>query len=208
MDDEDDPYQREQPGSNDEDPYRGEQPPLIHHNDHSLVNDSNASSPLAPVLHEGASAASPVAPTRQVAPPRRTDHTYHDYATQSPSPYEFPVTKKSTSNFPAKLHRMISDPSNSQTIQWQPHGRGKFYTSSHTVRQHHEVSLFNANYAVLSSSHSQAWKVLDKELLVEVVIPKYFVQTKYESFTRQLSGWGFKRLHQTGPDYRCYYHEW
>ncbi|KAL7474296.1 hypothetical protein ACHAW6_000276, partial [Cyclotella cf. meneghiniana] len=53
---------------------------------------------------------------------------------------------------------MISDPTNSQAIQWQPHGR--------------------------------AWKVIDKDLLVEVVIPKYFVQTKYESFTRQLSGWG------------------
>jgi hypothetical protein len=55
---------------------------------------------------------------------------------------------------------------------------------------------------------SQAWKVIDKKLLVDVVIPKDFLQTKYESFTRQLSGWGFKRLHRTGPDYQCYYHEW
>ena len=74
--------------------------------------------------------------------------------------------------------------------------------------------LFSIDHALcLCLSYSPgscyaAWKVLDKELLVEVVIPKYFVQTKYESFTRQLSGWGFKRLHQTGPDYRCYYHEW
>lgn len=30
----------------------------------------------------------------------------------------------------------------------------------------------------------------DKDRLVDEVIPKYFVQTKYESFTRQLSGWG------------------
>ncbi|KAL7477761.1 hypothetical protein ACHAW6_003556 [Cyclotella cf. meneghiniana] len=130
--------------------------------------------PPPPLLHSGSGSYSD-APVRQIAPPRRTDHTYHDYATHSPSPYDYPVTKKSTSNFPAKLHRMISDPTNSQAIQWQPHGR--------------------------------AWRVIDKDLLVEVVIPKYFVQTKYESFTRQLSGWGFKRLHQTGPDYRCYYHE-
>jgi hypothetical protein len=46
--------------------------------------------------------------------------------------------------------------------------------------------------------HGRAWKVLDKELLVKEVIPKYFGQSKFASFTRQLSGWGFKRLHQTG----------
>ena len=79
------------------------------------------------VVHlEGSTNTPPAAtPTRQVAPARRTDHTYHDYATQMPSPYEYPITKKSTSNFPAKLHRMISDPANSQAIQWQTHGRGK-----------------------------------------------------------------------------------
>ncbi|KAL3789638.1 hypothetical protein HJC23_003187 [Cyclotella cryptica] len=116
-----------------------------------------------------------VVPIRQFAPPRRTDHTYQDYANQIPSPHHCLVTKKSGSNFPAKLHRMISDPANSEAIAWQSHGR--------------------------------AWKILDKRLLVDVVIPKYFLQTKYESFTRQLSGWGFKRLYRTGPDYHCYYHE-
>ena len=39
------------------------------------------------------------------------------------------------------------------------------------------------------------------------VVPRFFVQRKYESFTRQLNGWGFKRLHQSGNDYNCYYHE-
>ena len=53
-----------------------------------------------------------------------------------------------------------------------------------------------------------AWKILNKAILVDEVIPKYFVQSKFESFTRQVCGWGFKRLYQTGPDHRCYYHEW
>ena len=39
------------------------------------------------------------------------------------------------------------------------------------------------------------------------VVPKYFVQKKYESFTRQLNGWGFKRLHQAGNDFNAYYHD-
>ena len=55
--------------------------------------------------------------------------------------------------------------------------------------------------------HDRAWKVLDKRLLVEEVIPKFFGQSKYPSFTRQLSGWGFKRLLKGGPDFGCYYHE-
>ena len=55
--------------------------------------------------------------------------------------------------------------------------------------------------------HGRGWKIHDKELLVKEVVPRYFVQSKYESFTRQLNGWGFKRLHQSGNDFNVYYHE-
>ncbi len=41
--------------------------------------------------------------------------------------------------------------------------------------------------------HGRAWKVIDKELLMEEAAPKFFGQSKYASFARQLSGWGFKR---------------
>ena len=55
--------------------------------------------------------------------------------------------------------------------------------------------------------HGRTWKILDKVGLMSTAVPKYFVHKKFESFTRQLSGWGFKRLHQSGADYGCYYHE-
>ena len=55
--------------------------------------------------------------------------------------------------------------------------------------------------------HGRAWKIIDKELLMEEAAPKFFGQSKYASFARQLSGWGFKRLHKAGPDFGCYYHE-
>jgi hypothetical protein len=80
--------------------------------------------PPAPLAH-GDNGSEILLPIRQFAPPRRTDHTYSDYATQTPSPHECPITKKSHSNFPAKLHRIISNPANSQIITWQSHGRGK-----------------------------------------------------------------------------------
>jgi hypothetical protein len=38
-------------------------------------------------------------------------------------------------------------------------------------------------------------------------VPNFFSLSKYESFTRQLNGWGFKKLHQSGNDYNAYYHE-
>ena len=42
---------------------------------------------------------------------------------------------------------------------------------------------------------------------MSTVIPAYFGQTKFESFTRQLNGWGFKRLHRPGADFGCYYQQ-
>lgn len=48
---------------------------------------------------------------------------------------------------------------------------------------------------------------MDKKQLVSSVLPEFFGQTKFESFTRQLNGWGFTRLYKQGPDNGCYYHE-
>ncbi|KAL7476287.1 hypothetical protein ACHAW6_002164, partial [Cyclotella cf. meneghiniana] len=52
--------------------------------------------------------------------------------------------------------------------------------------------------------HGRAWKILDKELLVSVVCKEQFNHGKFESFNRQVNGWGFKR---NGPDYKCYYNQ-
>ena len=98
------------------------QPPV--QDDNISFAEGRPSQPL-PFSHGDTGSEIIVAPLRQFAPPRRTDHTYKDYANQNPSPRECPITKKSGSNFPAKLHRMISDSANSQAITWQSHGRGR-----------------------------------------------------------------------------------
>eukprot|EP00984_Skeletonema_dohrnii_P031934 scaffold25149_cov78-Skeletonema_dohrnii-CCMP3373.AAC.2 len=71
------------------------------------------------------------------------------------------------------------------------------------------VILSDEQYSNIISwmPHGRAWKVLNKTLLVDEVIPKFFGQSSFASFARQLSGWGFKRLLNTGPDVGCYYHE-
>ncbi|KAL3783831.1 hypothetical protein HJC23_005324 [Cyclotella cryptica] len=145
-------------------------PPPIYNGE--TVN-RNASGPSPELQYDSLSSKN--SNPRLAPPPRRIDHTYHDWATYPPDDHALRTTKKSNNNFPAKLHRILSNPEHAHAICWQPHGR--------------------------------AWKIKDKKLLVEKVIPKYFTQSKFESFTRQLSGWGFKRLHQSGPDFHCYYHE-
>jgi len=120
----------------------------------------------------------PLQPQRSLAlqsqaPQRRVDHTYRDYSNFTLD--EVPAGKNTRSNFPRKLHQIVSNPDHSHIISWMPHGR--------------------------------AWKVHNKELFMSEVVPEYFVQTKYESFSRQLNGWGFKRLHQSGNDFNAYYHD-
>ncbi|KAL7487065.1 hypothetical protein ACHAW6_015229 [Cyclotella cf. meneghiniana] len=51
--------------------------------------------------------------------------------------------------------------------------------------------------------HGRAWKIWNKELLVSVVCKEQFKHEKFESFNRQVNGWGFKN----GPDYKCYYNQ-
>lgn len=41
---------------------------------------------------------------------------------------------------------------------------------------------------------------------MEEICPHYFSQTRFESFIRQVNGWGFKRLRREGPDRSSYYH--
>lgn len=54
--------------------------------------------------------------------------------------------------------------------------------------------------------HGRAFIVVHTQELREVVLPRFFKQSKFMSFTRQLNLWGFKRITK-GPDAGAYYHE-
>ena len=49
---------------------------------------------------------------------RYVDHTYQDFSLYLQQGGEIPKHKKSGSNFPARLHHMLADPSNSHIIAW------------------------------------------------------------------------------------------
>jgi len=46
--------------------------------------------------------------------------------------------------------------------------------------------------------HGRSWAVLDKEALVAEVLPRYFNHSRFESFNRQVNGWGFKVRYYLG----------
>ena len=79
--------------------------------------------------------------------------------------------------FPEKLHCMLEDVENTELAE--------------------VVSFF---------SHGRAFGVHDMDRFVKDVMPKYFKQTKWNSFARQLNLYGFIRI-TSGPDAGGYYHE-
>lgn len=126
------------------------------------------------------------------------DHTYHDFSNYIIEGGELTKHKKSDNNFPARLHKLVSDGPN-DVITWMV-SLLVIYSRPNSKRIWVFVPLtFSSTPASLIKPHGRAWKILDKKRLVSEVIPNYYVCKKYESFTRQLNGWGFKRLHQTGP---------
>jgi hypothetical protein len=104
-------------------------------------------------------------------------------------PNEVPLTEvpKSSSNrrsrggvsehFPERLHRMLLDV--------EDKGQSEI------------VSFF---------SHGRAFAVHDMDRFISEIMPKYFKQSKWNSFARQLNLYGFMRL-SNGPDAGGYYHE-
>jgi hypothetical protein len=59
---------------------------------------------------------------------------------------------------------------------------------------------------IVWSSHGRSWRVLKPREFEQQVLTEYFKHSNYNSFTRQVNGWGFRRISQ-GPDFNSYYHE-
>jgi len=69
-------------------------------------------------------------------------------------------------------------------------------------------ALSNENHKEIISwlAHGRGFMIFQTKEFVDKVMPKYFKQTKFPSFTRKLSRWGFTRV-QRGPEVGVYYHD-
>lgn len=54
--------------------------------------------------------------------------------------------------------------------------------------------------------HGKAFVIYQKEKFTKDILPRYFKETKYTSFTRKLNRWGFERI-KKGPEIGAYYHK-
>ena len=55
------------------------------------------------------------------------------------------------------------------------------------------LSLGGHNDVISWLEDGKSWRVHNKERFIDEVMPKYFKSTKWKSFLRQVTGWGFKR---------------
>lgn len=71
------------------------------------------------------------------------------------------------------------------------------------------AALYEPELAQIMSwqPHGRCFHIHDPKRAEKEVLRRFFKQTKYSSFRRQLNLWGFKRLVQSGSDNGCYYHE-
>lgn len=67
--------------------------------------------------------------------------------------------------------------------------------------------IYQKNSEFLRQPHGRSFLVHDREKFVKIIMPKYFNQTKYTSFQRQLNMYGFRHL-TIGMDRNAYYHEY
>lgn len=114
------------------------------------------------------------------APPSSPPAYYHD-ASAMPDPASDSTRVRSrnrggvSETFPDKLHRVI------ETLERE---------------QSSEISFFR---------HGRAFAINQPRRFTEMVIPRFFKQTKMTSFQRQLNLYGFRRITQ-GTDNGGYYH--
>ena len=105
-------------------------------------------------------------------------HSYHDHANDPCEEVSEPIPKGGvTVPFPIRLHLMLD-----------------------------QIDSDGFASVVSWQPHGRCFVVHKPKEFVEKVMPKYFKQSKFPSFQRQLNLYGFCRLTQ-GPDKGGYYHE-
>jgi len=86
--------------------------------------------------------------------------------------------RKKAVSFPLKLMKILSCKQYSHIIAWHPESKGR------------------------------AFHIVDRDAFTSFILPRYFKQAKFSSFTRKLFRWGFERVgHLRGKKYATFSHE-
>lgn len=160
------------------------------------------------------------------------DHTYRDFSGVPPSNEDFERYENKKKEYDRRVQakngstnepQVTPEPSENTDSELPKKGKKKrgrgnkakkgndsfvgFMGTNFPARLHDLLSHENGIGDIITwLPHGRSWIVRDKKEFLERVAPSHFQITKFESFTRQVNGWGFKRITQ-GPDINSYYHE-
>lgn len=153
------------------------------------------------------------------------DIAYMDYSNIPPTAQDYKMYHEKM-----KLRTLIVEendgPLSHETMKvLNKRGRGNRASSSNKFTMNSFVGVMGTNFpsrlhdlltlteddSSLSSviswmPHGRSWIVHNKEAFIERISKSHFQFKKYESFLRQVNGWGFQRITK-GPDENSYYHE-
>ena len=127
--------------------------------------------------------------------PRNTEHSSED---------QTPIQIETSSRLYRDYSKVSNNSSTSESVasdEKKSTGVGNFPVKLHEILARDDIIDI-----VSWSPHGRSWKVHKPKVFEEEIIPKYFRHSKYNSFTRQVNGWGFRRITQ-GADHNAYYHE-
>lgn len=74
------------------------------------------------------------------------------------------------------------------------------------VKLHTILSNSDLSNIIAWLPHGRSWRIFDQTAFEKQVIPLYFQHGHFPSFTRQVSGWGFRRV-LMGDDANSYHHK-
>mmetsp|Transcript_16329 Transcript_16329/g.24072 ORF Transcript_16329/g.24072 Transcript_16329/m.24072 type:complete len:576 (-) Transcript_16329:155-1882(-) len=69
------------------------------------------------------------------------------------------------------------------------------------------LSCSEISHIVTWLPHGRSFIVQDTDEFVKSILPRFFRQSAFRSFSRQLQLWEFRRVVSKGPDFGSYYHE-
>jgi len=102
----------------------------------------------------------------------------------------------SASSLSAEIKPQNPSISTPRVVQPKPVSKHKFPYRLFTMLNYIDENP-EWNVAVSWSANGQAFFINNREKLVEI-LPKFFMQTQFKSFTRQLNLWGFERILPNG----------
>ena len=86
-------------------------------------------------------------------------------------------------------------------------GTNRRHNPSFAYKLHAILMDKDCNSAIFWLPSGKSFCIMDKDEFTKKVLPKYFRETKFESFSRRIKRWGFRRMYITGAKQAIYTHD-